>query len=97
MTQNSSGDVFGTSSFGNVTCSARHQDSVRHSIGWQLIGFIFHLISPSYDYNTHVEGLLSANLCLVTLYSAEQRSQFERFRLQHVQTVNKTSSLKIVD
>ena len=32
----------------------------------------------------HVEGLLSANLCLVTLLSSEQCSQFERFRLQHV-------------
>ena len=26
-----------------------------------------HLILRSYDYNMHVEGLLSANLCLLTL------------------------------
>ena len=53
---------------------------------------LFHLISCSYDYNLHVEGLLSANLCLVTLLRSEKFSQFERFHLQHVKTVNKTSS-----
>ena len=29
--------------------------------------FRFHLILRSYDYNMHVEGLLSASVCLVTL------------------------------
>ena len=42
----------------------------------------------------HVEGLMPASLCLVILISSEQCSQFERFRLQHVQMVNKASSLK---
>ena len=42
----------------------------------------------------HFEGLVSANLCLVTLLSSEQCIQFERFRLQHIQMVNKTSSFK---
>ena len=37
---------------------------------------------------THVEGLLPANLCLVTLLSSKQCLQFERFRLQHVKMVN---------
>ena len=48
----------------------------------------------------HVEGLLLANLCLVTLISSDQCSQFERFRLQHIQIVNKTSSFeekKLID
>ncbi len=40
----------------------------------------------------HVDGLLSANLCLITLLSSEQCSQFEIFRLQNVQMVNKASS-----
>ena len=31
-----------------------------------------HLIFHSYDYNMHVEGLVPANLCLVTLLSSEQ-------------------------
>ena len=35
----------------------------------------------------HVEGLLPANLCLVTVLSSEQCLQFERFRQQHVQMV----------
>ena len=48
----------------------------------------------SYDYNMHVEGLLLANMCLVTLFSSEQCSQFEIFRLQNVHIVNKTSSFK---
>ena len=55
---------------------------------------VFHLILRSYDYNMHVEGLLPANLCLVTLLSFEQCSKLENFRLQHVQIVNKTSRLK---
>ena len=42
----------------------------------------------------HVEGLLPANVCLVTLFSSEQSLQFERFCLQPVQMVNKTSSFK---
>ena len=33
-------------------------------------------------------------LCLVILLSSEQCSQFEIFRQQHVQMVNKPSSLK---
>ena len=54
----------------------------------------FHLILRTYDYHMHVEGLLPANLCLITLLSSEQCSQFERFCLQHVQMVNKTSRFK---
>ena len=42
----------------------------------------------------YVEGLLPANLCLVTLLSPEQCSLFERFWLQHVQMVNKTCSFE---
>ena len=42
----------------------------------------------------HAEDLLLTNLCLVTLLIAEQCVPFERFRLQHVQIVNKTSSFK---
>ena len=42
----------------------------------------------------HVEGLLPADLCLLTLLISEQCSQFERFFPQHVQMVNKTSSFK---
>ena len=45
----------------------------------------------------HVEGLMPANLCLVTLLSSEQYSVFEKFCLQHVQMVTKTSSLKKID
>ena len=41
--------------------------------------------------NVHVEGLLPAHLCVVTLLSSEHCWQFERVRLQHVQMVNKTS------
>ena len=41
-----------------------------------------------------VEGLLAANLCLVTILSSEQCTQFERFRLELVQMVNKTSKFK---
>ena len=61
--------------------------------GNQPLGFIF----PYYIHMTTnaVEGLVPANLCLVTLLlSSEQCSQFERFRLQHVQMVNKTSVSK---
>ena len=42
----------------------------------------------------YVEGFLPASLCLVTLFNSEPCSQFERFHLQHVQMVNKTSSFK---
>ena len=42
----------------------------------------------------HVEGLPTAKLCLVTLLSSERCPQFERFRLQHVLMVNKTTSFK---
>jgi len=38
---------------------------------------------------------LPANLCLFTLLISEQCLQFERFRLQRVQMVNKTSSFEI--
>ena len=47
-----------------------------------------------YSYDLHSYGLLPPNLCLVTLLSLEQCLQFERFRLQHIQVVNKTSSFK---
>ena len=43
---------------------------------------------------TTSEGLLHADLCLATLLSSEQCLKFERFRLQHVQIVNKTSGVK---
>ena len=36
----------------------------------QLLGFMFSLLH-SYDYNMHVEGLLPASLCSVTLVSSE--------------------------
>ena len=54
----------------------------------------FLLILHFYDYNMHIEGLLPANLCLATLLSSEQCSQFEIFRLQHIQMANKTSNFK---
>ena len=54
----------------------------------------FHLTLHSCDYNMYVEGFLPASLCLVTLFNSEPCSQFERFHLQHVQMVNKTSSFK---
>ena len=56
--------------------------------------FICHLILRSYAYIIHAEGLLPDGLCLVTLLSSEQYSQFERFRPQHVQMVNKTFNFK---
>ena len=34
--------------------------------------YFFYLIIHSYNYNMHVDGLLSANLCLVTLLYSEQ-------------------------
>ena len=55
---------------------------------------MFYFLIRSCDYNMRVEGLLPANVCLVTLLSSEQCSQCERFRLQHVQIVNRTSRLK---
>ena len=45
-------------------------------------------------HNTPVEWLLPASLYLITLLRSEQTPQFERYRLQHVQMVNKTSSFK---
>ena len=61
-----------------------------------FLGFILlHLILCPYDYYMHVKCLLAINFCLVTLLSSEQCSQFERFRLQHVQMINKTSSFKV--
>ena len=56
--------------------------------------YFVHFTLHTYDYKIHVEGLLPANLCLVTLLSLEQCSQSERFRLKHVQMVNKPSSFK---
>ena len=50
------------------------------------LGSVLHteiILLNLYDYNMHVEGLLPANLCLVTFLSSEQGSQFERFYLQH--------------
>ena len=55
----------------------------------------FHLRFYSYDYNMHVEGLLPDYLCLVTLLSSEQNEQFERFCLQLIQIIKRTSSFKI--
>ena len=56
---------------------------------------LFHLVLHSYDYNVHVEDLLPAKLCLVTLFSLECFFlQFERFRLQLAHIVNKTSCFK---
>ena len=74
-------------------CHCTRHRSVKQSL---LLGFIFHLILHSYDYNRHAEGLLPANLCLVTLLNSEQCSTLERFRLQHVEKVNKTSSFKTI-
>ena len=45
-----------------------------------------------FDYNMYVEGLLPANLLLVCLL--EQLFALERFRLQHIQMVNKASIFK---
>ena len=45
----------------------------------------------------HGVGSLLASLYLVTLLSSGQRVQYERFRLQHVQMVDETSSLKNID
>ena len=56
--------------------------------------YFVHLILCCYDYNVHVEGLLPANLCSVTFLSSEQCYKFERFCLQQIQMVNKTSSFK---
>ena len=38
---------------------------------YQLLSFFLHLMLHSSNYNMHVEGLLPANLCLVTLLSSE--------------------------
>ena len=42
----------------------------------------------------HVEGLLPDNVGLFYFLRSVQCSQYERFRLQHVQMVNNTSSFK---
>ena len=58
--------------------------------GCQCIGFKFiQLLLRSYDYSMHVACLQRAHLCLVTSLGSEQWSQFEGFRLQHVQMVTK--------
>ena len=36
----------------------------------QLLGLIYYILR-SYDYNMHVEGLLPANFCLVTVLSSQ--------------------------
>jgi len=56
--------------------------------------YLFHLMLHSYDYNIHVEILLTLSLCLFSLLSSEQCSQFERFHLQHVEMVNKTNIIR---
>ena len=43
----------------------------------------------------HVEGLVPEYLYLVTLLSSEQDEEFERFCLQLIQIINRTSSFKI--
>ena len=58
------------------------------------LGLISYLLLSSYNENMHVESLQPANLCLVTLLSSEQCSQFQRLHLQQVHIVNKTSSFK---
>ena len=63
-------------------------------INARMLGPRFHLILHSYDCNMHVEGLLPANVCLVTSLTSEQCLQFERFRMQHIQVVNKRSNFK---
>ena len=50
----------------------------------------------SSEYNMHVDGLLSANWCLITLLSSVLCSQFEIFRLQNVQMVNKAFSFNTI-
>jgi len=40
-------------------------------VGVPAPGFYFDIILLSYDYNMHIEGLLPANLCLVTLLSSD--------------------------
>ena len=58
-------------------------------------GFYFVSFNGTFlDYNMHVEGLLPVNLYLVTLVSLEHCSKIERFRLQRIQMVKKTSSFK---
>ena len=54
----------------------------------------FPLIFRCYDYNTLVEGLLPANLCLVPLLRSGKCTQFENFPLQHGRIVNKIYSFK---
>ena len=42
----------------------------------------------------HGAGVLLDSVCLVTLVSSEQSSQFEKFRLQHVKIAINTSTFK---
>ena len=44
--------------------------------GCRLLGFIFSFHNTFSQCNMYVEGLLSANLCSVTLLNSEQCSQF---------------------
>ena len=71
-----------------LLCSRLCSEACLLKRGCQLLGLCFHLMVHSYDYN------MLPILCLVTLLHVEQCSQFERFRLQHVQMINKTSSFK---
>ena len=79
-----------TCKMGNITQLRYHiylfTSKARVPVPWF---YCFHLIFSLYDYNMLVEGLLSANLCLVTVLSSAQSSRLERFRLVH-----KTSSFK---
>ena len=42
-----------------------------YKLGCHVLGLFFGLIVHAYDYNIHVEGLLPAKMCLVTLISLE--------------------------
>ena len=59
-----------------------------------MYAFIFKFNITFLWYNMHTEGLLPANLCLITKLSSEQCLQFERLCLQHIQMINKRSSFK---
>jgi len=47
---------------------------VDRSDGASTFVFLFCLILCSWDYTTHVDGLLPVNLCVITLFSLEQCS-----------------------
>jgi len=42
----------------------------------------------------HVDGFLPVVLCVVSLLSSEECSQFDRFHPQHIQMVKKTNCFK---